>query len=122
MKFKAMMFAALMTFSFAAAAHSPGTGKNGGQNTDAGDYHLEVLAKDKSLTVFLSDHNDKSIPSTGFKGTAILVVDGKAQRITLAPDAENKLVGSADVDLKAPLKGVVQITNSVNKTAQGKLE
>jgi hypothetical protein len=103
-----------------ASAHGPDKGKNGGQMADAGDYHVEVVVNDTSLTVYINDQSDKALPTVGFKGTAILVVDGKAERFPLVPENENKLTGTAAVPLKAPIKGAIQITNSSNKTAQAK--
>ena len=77
-------------------------GKNGGQQTDAGNYHVEVVARGNTLDVFLNDHDDKAIPTKGFKGTAILVVNGKAQRIVLAPRGENVLTGTSPVETRDP--------------------
>ena len=43
----------------AAFAHGPSKGPNGGPQVDAGDYHVEMVAKDTALTVYLHDENDK---------------------------------------------------------------
>ena len=48
-----------------------------------------LVAKDTVLDVFISDAADKPVPPAGFKALAILVVDGKSQRISLEP-FENK--------------------------------
>ena len=37
-----------MTRFAAASAHAPEKGKNGGQQTDAGNYHVEVVARPKA--------------------------------------------------------------------------
>lgn len=116
-----LLLAGLLAAAVSTAhAHSPAKGKNGGQRADAGDYHVEVVVKDKAITVFITDHGDKLIPTKDFKATAILVVGGKAERITLAPEGDNKLAGTAGVDLKAPIKGAIQITTGANKTMQAK--
>ncbi len=105
----------------AAQGHSHDKGRNGGQVTDAGSYHVEAVAKGNMLTVYLNDHDsDKPIPTTGFKGLAILVVGGKTQRIQLAPADQNALTGRADAALPASIKGAVQITNTRNSTVQAK--
>jgi hypothetical protein len=118
---KKLLLTGLLILAVSTAhAHAPAKGKNGGQQTDAGSYHVEVIVKDKAITVFLTDHSDKLVATKGFKATAILVVDGKAERIALSPEGDNKLVGAADVDLKAPIKGAIQITNSANGTVQAK--
>lgn len=115
-----LLLIGLLAISISTAqAHGPAKGKNGGQQADAGDYHIEAVVKDSSLTVFVSDQKEKTISTTDFKGTAILIVNGKAERFTLAPEGENKLTGTASVQLKAPIKGAIQITNS-SKTVQAK--
>jgi hypothetical protein len=103
-----------------ALAHAPKIGPHGGAQADAGDYHVEIVAKDTTLEVYVRDHSDNPVPAAGFKGTAILVVDGKPQRIPLTPAAENRLTGTSPVVLPAAPKGAVQITPPKGATAQAK--
>lgn len=119
-KLAALAFAMLLSLGAGALAHAPEKGKNGGQQTDAGNYHVEVVARGNTLEVFVTDHGENPVGTKGFKGTAILVVDGKAQRILLAPKGANALIGTSPVELKAPLRGAVQITNADNETVQAK--
>ncbi|MGZ9128752.1 MAG: hypothetical protein ACXW4Z_13340, partial [Candidatus Binatia bacterium] len=67
-----------------ALAHSPKPG-NRAIIADAGNYHVEVMANGTSLSILLWDQTDKAVSSEGHNGTAIFVIDGKAQRIPLAP-------------------------------------
>lgn len=102
-------------------AHEAAKGRNGGLRVDAGKYHTELLVDGSaSVVVFLSDVNDKPIPAAGFKATAILIINGKPQRIELAPADASKLVGTAPSPVKPGVKGVVRLTAPDNKTAQGK--
>jgi hypothetical protein len=116
----ALALVAMLALSGAIHAHAPAKGKNGGQQTDAGNYHVEVVARGNTLDVFINDHSDKAVPTNGFKGVAILVVKGKVQRITLAPRGENILTGTSPVELATPIRGAVQITNTDNQTVQAK--
>lgn len=116
-----LLATALAPLPLAAQGHSHEKGRNGGQVTDAGSYHVEAVAKGNTLTVYLNDHDsDKPIATSGFKGLAILVVGGKTQRIQLAPAGQNTLTGRADAALPASIKGAVQITNTRNSTVQAK--
>ncbi len=119
---KKFMLIALLAISMSAThAHAPTKGKNGGQQTDAGQYHVEVvLDGDKTLTVYIHDHSEKVVATEKFKGTAILVVGAKSERISLVPAGDNKLSGTASVALSTPIKGVIQITNHLNGTVQAK--
>ncbi len=116
----ALALVGALAFTAAAYAHAPEKGKNGGQQTDAGNYHVEVVARGNTLDVFVTDHSETGVSTKGFKGTAILVVQGKAQRITLAPRGQNILTGTSPVELATPVRGAVQITNTDNETVQAK--
>lgn len=95
-------------------------GPNGGQLTDAGKYHVELVGKGTRLEVFVSDTGEKPLPATGFKGLAILVIDGKPQRIPLQPEGADRLTGTASAPLAAPAKGVLQLTAPDGTVAQAK--
>lgn len=130
MTLKMLAVAAALAFALPSAAyaqhkHSHGhghveKGKNGGQMTEAGDYHVELVAKGGAIEVYVSDHDDKPIAVSGFKGLAILSVGGKSQRITLEASDGGKLTGKATGDLPAQPKGVVQITPPGGKTMSAK--
>jgi hypothetical protein len=105
-----------------AFAHGPDRGPNGGKQVDAGDYHVEMVAKDTQLAVYLRDDKDKPVDAAGFKATGIFVVGGKPQRIELKTESANKLIGTSPVALPATLKGAVQIILPTGKTVQAKFE
>ena len=103
-------------------AHEPAKGPNGGRVAEAGDYHVELVAKGTVVEVFLTDSNDKPVSATGFKGTAILVVGGKSQRIALQSEGDTRLSGKANVVLPKMPKGVVQISLPNGATAQAQFK
>lgn len=119
MKTRFLLLAILLTGPASALAHDA-KGPNGGRITDAGPYHIEMVAKSDVVNVFIRDTKDQTIPSAGFKGTAILVVDGKSQRIVLEPADSARLAGKSTAVLPSQPKGVVQLTAPDGKTAQGK--
>lgn len=112
------VFAAL-AFAFPAAAHDVGKGPNGGRIADAGNYHLELVARGDALEAFLTDAAEKPLAPTGFKGTALLVIDGKTQRVLLEPSG-NRLSGKAVITLPASPKGAVQLTAPDGKTTSAR--
>jgi len=105
-----------------AFAHDPRPGPNGGIKVDAGNrYHAELVARGTpEVMVFLYDANDKPVASTGFRGNAILVIDGKTQRFELQPAEGSRLVGTAPVAVPAGVKGAVQLTAPDGTTAQAR--
>jgi hypothetical protein len=60
--------------------------------------------------------------AAGMMRTAIFVINGKAERITLTPAGENQLQGTSSVDLPAEPKGAVQITTPAGSTVQAKFK
>jgi redox-sensitive bicupin YhaK (pirin superfamily) len=113
----AVLGAAMMT---GALAHAPEKGKNGGQQVDAGNYHVEAVAKGNTLNVYITDHSETPVSTKGFKGTAVLIVKGKPAQISLAARGDNILAGTSPVELAAPIRGAIQITNNEGQTVQAK--
>lgn len=93
---------------------------NGGRIVQAGNFHIELVAKDDTVSVYLIDHNNKQVPLAGYKGVAILSIDGKSQRIVLEGGDGSRLAGKAAAALPAQPKGVVQITLPAGNTVQAK--
>ena len=113
---------AAVAAGFAAApaqAHNP-QAKHGGRIVLAGSYHVELVIEGATVAVYLLGHDDKPRDAAGHQGVAILVVDGKSQRVPLAVVADNRLEGKATASLPADVKGVVQITAPTGATAQAK--
>lgn len=92
---------------------------HGGRIVFAGNFHVEMVAKNDTIDVYLIDHNNKQMTLDGYKGLAILSVDGKSQRIVLEA-GDGRLTGKAAGTLPAQPKGVVQITPPNGKTVSAK--
>jgi hypothetical protein len=117
-----LIITSLILLPLGASAHGPKIGQNGGPQEDAGSFHVEVVAQGTVLQVYMRDLSDKAVSTNGFKGTAIFVINGKAERITLTPAGENQLKGTSSVDLPAKPKGAVQITTPTGSTVQAKFK
>jgi hypothetical protein len=112
---------ALSLLAGPALSHEPRKGPNGGELVDAGSYHIEVVGRGAAIEVLVSDATDRPVPTTGFKAVAIMIVDGKTQRIALEPSSDGKkLVGTAPAPLTS-VKGAVQLTDREGKTATGRI-
>ena len=119
MRYALIALAATLAAS-AAQAHEPRPGPNGGTLVDAGAHHVELVATDTSVEVYLSDVADAPVSSDGFKGTAILLVGGKPQRVALEPAGGSLLTGQAAAPIPAPARGAVQLTGPDGTTSQAK--
>lgn len=120
MRRRLMLSAGLVLMPLAALAHAAKIGPNGGPQVDAGPLHLEMIVQDATMTIYLRDHADKPVPTDGYKGTAIFLLDGRSQRIALVPAGENKLVGTAPVKLPPNPRGAVQLVSPSGATIQGR--
>ena len=121
MRLKILLAAALLAVVAPALAHAPKP-KHGGRVVLAGNFHVEMVVKDAAIDVHLLDHDDKPVAVTGYKGLAILAVDGKSQRIVLEPAGDKLLSGKAEAALPAYPKGVVQITPPGGKVVSAKFD
>jgi hypothetical protein len=119
MKLKSLLATALLVVALPALAHAPKP-LHGGRIAPAGDYHVEMVAKDATIELHLIDHNDKPVTVSGYKGVAILAVGGKSQRIVLEPAGSDRLSGKAEAALPKQPKGVVQITPPDGKVVSAK--
>ena len=69
---------------------------HGGQSLAAGPYHLELVAKDGELILYVADHSDKAIPCDGAKGRATIQQGYEKAKIQveLEPSGDNTLKGT----------------------------
>ncbi len=78
------------------------TTAHGGQLRMAGPYHLELVAKDKELVLYVTDHGDNPVKTEG--GTAkatIQIGKGKAgTTVKLEPAGENQMKGLGEFTVK----------------------
>ncbi|MGR6431956.1 hypothetical protein ACU5AY_13660 [Rhizobium sp. PAMB 3174] len=119
------LFALTLIASLAAGqayAHAPRPGPNGGVKVDAGaNHHVElVVGGTDQVTVYLFDSADQPVPAAGYAASAILLVDGAAQRFALTPGEGNSLVGIYPVAIPSGVKGAIKITAPDGSTAQAK--
>lgn len=107
--------------AFAASAHEPRPGPNGGWKVDAGVWHTELVTNDTpNVVVFLYDGADQPVSAEGWTGNAILLIDGAAQRFDLVPDANGQLAGVSAAPVPKDVKGALQLVAPDGTTAQAK--
>lgn len=75
---------------------------HGGQSLAAGPYHLELVAKDGELVLYVTDHADKAIPTNGARAKATIQHGFEKARIQveLEPSGENTLKGTGAFTLQ----------------------
>lgn len=125
-----LLSATLLCVGHAAVAHDNATldqmkAPNGGQLRMAGPYHFELLVnksnkepKDSPVTVYLTDHGEKKIPTAGASGTATILAGKAKVTVPLAPAGDNKLTGVGKYVSDAHMKVVVSVVFPDKKTEQ----
>jgi hypothetical protein len=121
LKFRYLTLGIALLAGLPAYAHQP-KASHGGRLAEAGSYHVELVARDTAVEVFLLGENDKPIDPKGFKAVAIFSLGGKAERITLAPSDKNILSGTAATTLPTNPKGAVQLTAPDGKTTTARFD
>jgi hypothetical protein len=78
------------------------TTAHGGQLRMAGPYHLELVAKDKELVLYVTDHGDNPVKTDNGTAKATIQI-GKGKAVTtvkLEPAGENQMKGLGEFTLK----------------------
>ena len=113
-KFGALLFAAILAGAPAlAAGEDPHEGKHGGKLVESGHHHVEIVAKDDLIEVYVNGEDGKPENVKEAKATAAILSEGKKIDITLAPESDDVLKG------KGTFKAVKGTTIVVTLTMPG---
>lgn len=88
---------------------------HGGQLQPAGEWNLELVlqagkAGERSLVVYVSDHDGKPLPTAAMNGSAIVLAGKGKQTVALRPDGANRLRGEAAWEGGAAPKLIVSVS------------
>ena len=102
--------------------HEHPTAKHGGILQDVGEYHVEFVAKDGKVTLYLRDEEAKDVAVDGFK--ASILVTGGPQRLgpfELKPASGNLIEGAAP-GIPAGATAILTLTDKGGTAAQGRFK
>jgi hypothetical protein len=116
------LFAAILLLTTAHSLGHDAKGPHGGRIADAGPLHVELVAKDTVVDVYLTNSADKPVSATGYKAIAIIAVRGKSLRVELEPAGDNRLTGKATDPVLHNPRGAVRLTGPDGKTNQAKFD
>jgi len=104
----AILLEAVPVTAHKAKDSSPVTASHGGQALTAGPYHLELVATDGELTLYVTDHSDKGIPLNGARAKATIQHGTEKARtqVELEPSGENMLKGTGTFTIN-PDTGII---------------
>jgi hypothetical protein len=114
-------FAVLLAgLSSAAAQDHDHAAKHGGKLVESGHHHLEVVAKEGILEVYVEGEDGNPEDIAAAKATATVLSEGKAETIQLAP-AGNALKGSGSFKAIKGTAIVITLTLPDHKPEQARI-
>ena len=98
------------------------SGKHGGRIVESGHHHLEIVAKDGVLEVYVNDEDMKPEIIKEAKATAAVLSEGKKEDLTLTADPANVLKGTGTFKAKKGTTIVVTLTMPGHKPEQARIK
>jgi len=125
MKPYALLIAASLfatTAAWAQVKHDHAEPKRGGVAEEAGAHHLELVVKDKSITLYVDDDAGKAMDVSKMKARASILSGKDKGTVDLAPAGAGTLKGEAAFAVAANAKLVVSITPAGGKAEQARFQ
>ena len=102
-------------------------GRHGGQLAIAGVYGFELMiekeakaAMDNPVVVYVTNLDGQAVSTTGATGTAMLLSGNDKTVVTLLPDGDNRMKGTAKYASTPTMKALVTITLAGKGTEQAR--
>ena len=100
--------------------HSHPTAQNGGILEDVGEFHVELVAKDGRITLYLRDEEAKNASTEGFRATVLLTAGSqRVGPVEIKPAGGNRMEGVASA-IPAGATAFLTLTDKGGTTAQGR--
>ena len=102
--------------------HNHPTAQHGGILEDVGEYHVELVAKDGKITLYLRDHEAKDVAVDGFKASVLLTAgQQRVGPIEVKPAGANKMEGAA-ATVPPGATAILTLTDKGGTAAQGRFK
>lgn len=119
MKFASFLIAALATLVASTTLAAEEQPKHGGQVRETASYDLELVAKDKELTLFVTDHKGKAIDGPDLSATATVLTGKSRETVKLGGAGKGVLKGAGAFVVADDTKIVLTVT-AAGKTEQAR--
>jgi len=110
------------TAAWAQVKHEHAEPRRGGIAEEAGAHHLELVVKDKSITLYVDDHTGKAVDTSKMKARASIFSGKDKGTVELVPAGAGTLKGDATFAVAANAKLVVSITPAGGKAEQARFQ
>jgi hypothetical protein len=110
----------LIAISGLASAHGPARGPNGGQMQDLAGSHVELVAQDSELVLYLFDAENKPVPAKAAAATATILATGQQETVTFVAGDDNAMRGKGRFTAAPGMKVVVSLTLPGQRAQSGR--
>jgi len=94
---------------------------NGGQIVNIGKFEVELVATREEIRLYLTDENEKKLPSSDFAATATVLAQGNQQRtVELKPTGDNVLSGKYDFAIEGKFRATVSLKSKDKEIGRGR--
>ena len=94
--------------------------KHGGHEVEVGKYHVELVVKDRDLSLYVRDQADKPIDAKTVKATANVLSGKEKATVQLVPAGAEMLAGQAPFNVAKDAKVVVTFSVAGAKSEQAR--
>ncbi|MGD9802505.1 MAG: hypothetical protein AB7O71_19310 [Hyphomicrobiaceae bacterium] len=102
--------------------HNHPTVQHGGILEDVGEYHVEFVAKDGKITLYIRNHEAKDAATEGFKASVLLTAgQQRIGPIEIKPAGANKMEGPA-ATVPPGATAILTLTDKGGTAAQGRFK
>jgi hypothetical protein len=104
-----MLLGAVPVEAHSAKHTDPVKAFHGGQSLAAGPYHLELVAKDGELKLYVTDHSDKAVSTDGARAKATIQhgFEKANIQVELEPSGDNTLKGTGAFTIQTDTEIIV---------------
>lgn len=102
--------------------HDHAEPKRGGIAEEAGAYHLELVVKDRTLSLYIDGHDGKPVDASKMRASANVFSGREKANVVLSSMGGNLLKGEAAFAIRGDAKIVVLIEPAAGKSAQARFQ
>lgn len=106
---KFYILVALLSFASLAFTHGVHKAQHGGIVKESKDYVFELVAKSEVISLYIYDHQNKPLATTGASGEIQLTTGKEQTLIKLAPSSANALQATGQFKIEKGSKAQVKV-------------
>lgn len=111
---------AILAVALGAATSIYASDKHGGHEVEVGKYHVELVVKDRDLSLYVRDQADKPVNPKTVKASANVLSGKDKATVQLAPGASEALSGQAPFSVAKNAKVIVTFSVDGGKSEQAR--